>query len=458
MTKCITAKCIAAKVKAVLALLLQAALLLTCIVSVRAADEDRLISDYMDEFRAGTKCKSVGAVVVRGNNAEIYGDAGGLYRIGSMTKAFTGLGIQKLISDGLIDEDDNISEWIPGFTAYYDGESCEITIRRLLEQTSGYTNKESDYPGATEEMSLMEWAESIAGRELNSKPGTEYAYSNANYNLLGAVIEQAAGKTYKEYMETEILKPLGLVNTYVQLAAEDARVIPGSRLGYRRCFTYTISVAPGQIPAGYFYSNAADMARWICIWMGMADIPEEYKELVCSVKERLKNTGDYYSGWEFFENGTIGHSGGTPDYSSRIVFSDKEKIGVCVLTNLNVAASTDSLCNGIYATSAGRKFGMIQTDVWTFFDNIFTAVTVMGLLFIAMSVGVKHRGILIGAECFLIILLISVCTVMPLAFGAGLGKIMITWAPYSFAGGLFMLAAGALAIAIKLWMMRKNEN
>ena len=61
MTKCITAKCIATKVKAVLALLLQAALLLTCIVPVRAADEDRLISDYMAEFRAGTKCKSVSA-------------------------------------------------------------------------------------------------------------------------------------------------------------------------------------------------------------------------------------------------------------------------------------------------------------------------------------------------------------------------------------------------------------
>ena len=46
---------------------------------------------------------------------------------------------------------------------------------------------------------------------------------------------------------------------------------------------------------------------------------------------------------ELFENGTIGHSGGTPDHSSRIVFSEENRIGVCVLTNMNVAASTDSL-------------------------------------------------------------------------------------------------------------------
>ena len=446
------------KVRTVLFPVIAISLLMTGVISVHASENDALISDHVEDFRAATKCGSVSVVVVRGDESGIYGDAEGLYQIGSMTKAFTGLGIQKLISDGLIDEDDSISEWIPGFTAYYDNEPCDITVRQLLMQTGGYTNKEADYPSAAEDMSLMEWAYSISGKKLNSRPGTEYSYSNVNYNLLGAVIGQASGMSYKEYMETEILRPLGLADTYVQMQSDDDRIIRGSRLGYRSSFTYTLPVAPGQIPAGYFYSNAADMERWIQIWLGTADIPEKYRELVCSVKENLNNAGDYYSGWELFENGTTGHSGGTANYSSRIVFSDKEQTGVCVLTNLNVAASTDSLCNGLYAECTGQSFGGLQTDVWTVFDIVFTAVTEMGVLFIVMAVTVKNRGVLIAAECFLTVLLISVCIVMPLVFGAGLGTIMITWAPYSFSGGLILIASGVLATAVKLLMLKKRKN
>ena len=446
------------KTKNIFILILALSLLMTCLISVHASDSDKSVADYADEFCSNTKCSSVSIVVVRGDETEICRDADGLYQIGSMTKAFTGLGIQKLIRSGVIGEDDAVSKWIPGFVTYYDGEICDITVRQLLAHTSGFTNKESDYPSATNDMSLMEWTATISGKKVDSKPGTEYSYSNVNYNLLGAVIEQATGMSYKEYMETEILQPLGLMNTYVKLPSDDERIVQGSRPGYRLSFTYTIPVAPGQIPAGYFYSNASDMARWLQIWLGTADIPEEYRELVCSVKEDLINAGDYYSGWEVFENGTVGHSGGTPNYSSRIVFSDEEQTGVCVLTNMNVASSTDSLCNGIYAACTGQNFGGISTDVWTVFDIVFTAVTALGLMLIILAVTVRHRGVLTGTVCLQLILLISVCIVMPLVFGAGLDKIVFIWAPYSFAGGLIMLAGGVFATAIKLRIMKKNAD
>ncbi len=86
-----------------------------------------------------------------------------------------------------------VSDYIPGFEAYYDDEKVDITVRNLLEQKSGYTNVEKEYPGASETMNLSEWADSISGRELSFKPGTEYAYSNVNYNLLGLIIEKSFG-------------------------------------------------------------------------------------------------------------------------------------------------------------------------------------------------------------------------------------------------------------------------
>ena len=62
------------------------------------------------------------------------------------------------------------------------------------------------------------------------------AYSNANYNLLGAVIELVSGMSFAEYMEKEILTPLGLENTYVQVPDGTQNIIRGLRLGYRCSF------------------------------------------------------------------------------------------------------------------------------------------------------------------------------------------------------------------------------
>ena len=442
------------KIKALFLVILTVAVLITAAYPAHAFDKDILISDYVEEFSLKTKCSAVSVAIVQDGGSELIGDTDGLYQIGSLTKAFTGLGIQKLIGGGIINEDDKVSKWLPGFTAYYGSDPFDITIEQLLTHTSGYTNKEVDYPSAQDDMTLMEWADSINGRRLSFEPGTRYAYSNVNYNLLGAVIESASGISYKEYMETEVLLPLGLKNTYVEVLSENVSIIPGSRLGYLNSFAYEIPVVPGKIPAGYFYSNAKDMARWLQIWMGIADIPDEYKDLVNRVKENLGDSADYYSGWELFESGTIGHSGGTPNYSSRIVFSDKRQIGVCVLTNMNVAASTDSLCDGIYTLCDGGNSGNIQMDVWTVFDMIFTFVTVVGILLIVFSICIKKRSALIVTELVLIILLIAICVMIPMIFGAELGTIIITWAPYSFIGGLLMLCAAIISIAIKLWIIK----
>lgn len=434
-------------------------------VSLSESDEtDAAISNCLEDFRDKTKCSNVSAAVVTCAGTKIYGDADALYQIGSMTKAFTGLAIQKMISEGTLNESDSVSELLPGFTAYYRSQPCEITVAQLLMQTSGYTNKESDYPGAAEGMSLQDWAYSMSGKELNSMPGEEYAYSNVNYNLLGAVIENVSGRSYAEYMETEILFPLGLIHTYAQAPKPGSDIISGSRLGYRHSFRFDIAVSEGKIPAGYFYSNATDMAKWIEIWTGTAEIPEEYTKLISDVKMHLNECGDYYSGWELFENGVTGHSGGTPNYSSRIVFSEEEKTGVCVLTNLNVAASTDGLCNGIYrmaadgeadAADVSSEIVKFPVDVWTVFDIIFTAVSAAAILLTIAIFFMKRRGAVLTAGIILLILLITVCLVMPAVFGAGLGEIAFTWAPYSFAGGILLMGIGALLAGVRFLMIRK---
>ena len=138
-------------------------------LNVNAAGQKTDVSALIESFEKDTKCSSVSVCVFDGGEVSFYGDQKGLYQIGSMTKAFTGLAIQKLISEGKISEDSKVSEFLVGYKAYYGSKPYEITIGNLLTQTSGYTNNETDYPAAEPGMTLKDWAYSM-GRSLRQLP------------------------------------------------------------------------------------------------------------------------------------------------------------------------------------------------------------------------------------------------------------------------------------------------
>lgn len=438
------------------------------------------LEEMVSEFRRETKCPAVSVVTYDHGTVEYCGDENGLLQIGSMTKAFTGLAVQKLIHEGTLKESDKVSDVLTGFVAYYQGARVEITVGQLMRQTSGYTNSEKLYPSAKEGQGLAAWAESISGKNLQSAPGEKYAYSNVNYNLLGAMMEKVTGRSYQDYLEQEILTPLGLTNTYVGepkdggldegKEAQDASksgvgkkiagktVIEGSRLIFRHAIPYHVAVREGAIPAGYFYSNVTDVGRWMEIWMGIAEVPEEYQELVREVKAELKEKGDYYGGWECFGDGVTGHSGGTLNYSSRIVFSEKDKVGVCALTNLNVAASVDSLCNGLLEMLRGGEKGAIASDVWTIFDQVFSALCVAGVFAFLVCIRSKKRGMLMAVGGGMLVLTIVMVITFPLIFGAGLLDILLIWAPFSMATFFGVTLLCVIMAGIKIWIGRRYED
>ncbi len=422
-----------------------------------AASDTGAVEDLVSRFLHDTKCENVCVVVYEKGEVTYYGDSGALYQIGSLTKAFTGLAVQKLINEGLIDKDAIITDYIPGFEAFYDHEKADITVYDLLRQKSGYTNNEKDYPSAEIGMTLSAWAQTISGRELKSRPGTEYSYSNVNYNLLGLIVENVSGMSYRDYMEHEILTPLGLMDTYADMPAH-GRIVEGTRPGYLHAFEFPMAVREASIPAGYFYSDTKDMGRWLGIWTGNTYIPDDLAKAVLDVKTSLVDEGDYFSGWEVFADHAVGHSGGTPNYSSRIVFSDESDTGVCVLCNMNVAAATDSLCNDIFDIISGRISHGSTTDIWTIFDRIFTGVTAAGLIILLWAVFSRRRTMLMISDVILVVLLSLILILFPLIFGAGIKDILFTWAPWSLAGGLTVIAADIIIITARIFTGNKHEH
>lgn len=411
------------------------------------------IQSCVEEFQKKSGVKNVNVVVYNNGNIDYYGntDTKSLYQIGSMSKSFTGLGILKLVNEGKIGLDDDISDLLNDLELYYNGSRARVSVEDLLRHTSGFTNSEREYPGADPGMSLMDWVSSISGSDLKFGPGSSYSYANANYNLLGAIIESVSGKSYKEYMEDEILTPLGLENIAVGTPPNDAMICEGTRLGYGMAFDYKIDVSEGRIPAGYLYANIEDMCRYLMIQLGDAQLPEEYKNLTDSTHEYLlysENQDAYFAGWEYLGDGIIGHSGGTPNYSSRMMFSIEKDIAVCVLANMNAAASVDRLCDDIFAMTCQQAKQGFVPDIWKIFDTVYSGISIacLALLIIAvLFIKKKIPLLIIGAA--LLVLLVCQIVIMPAIFQSGWQDIALVWAPWSVLGGLIMQVIDIIALS-----------
>ena len=132
-----------------------------------------------------------------------------------------------------------------------------------------------------------------------------------------------------------------------------------------------------------------------------------------------------------------------------MVFSKDKEIGVCVLTDMNVAASTDSFCNSIYGKLNGDDLKPISTDVWTVFDTVFTILTVLLSGLLIASISFKKTALIVW-DIAAAVLLILLIVLMPMILGAGMKEILKVWAPYSMSGAMAMLIVDILFMSIRL--------
>ena len=130
--------------------------------------------------------------------------------IGSLSKSLTALAVLRLADAGAVDLDAPVARYVPGFrTASAD--PTPITIRDALTQTSGLPGSAIDLSSPVS--TITDQVATLATVEPVSAPGARYAYSNANYVVLGAVIEAVTGQDYPAAMQTLVFDPLGMKHT-----------------------------------------------------------------------------------------------------------------------------------------------------------------------------------------------------------------------------------------------------
>jgi CubicO group peptidase (beta-lactamase class C family) len=165
-----------------------------------------------------------------------------VFRIGSVTKQFTAVAVLQLMEKGRLSLQDNIQKYLPNFPV----KVHNITIEHLMSHTAGlkeYTAIDHADPYIERHDFTLEFLiDHFKNEPLEFEPGTRFSYSNSNYVLLGYIIEKVSGEKYHQYMESHIIKPLGLSSTYY---AAEQTIVPkrvvglynGSRLLRELCLS-----------------------------------------------------------------------------------------------------------------------------------------------------------------------------------------------------------------------------
>jgi CubicO group peptidase (beta-lactamase class C family) len=272
---------------------------------------------------------------------EVPATAETVYRLGSITKQFTAMAIMLLVEDGKLSVDDELTKFLPDYPI---GER-KITIRHLLNHTAGlkdYTRTRDFDKFARLDHSHDEMRALFQNEPPDFAPGTRWGYSNANYYLLGLIIEQASGQKYEDFLEQRIFQPLHMSATRY---GHPQQLIPRRANGYKYFFGQLtnddgISMDP-PFAAGALVSNIIDMIKWHqALEAGALVSSKSYEEMARPTTLANGTSRPYGYGWRLGRlsgHNTIGHGGGINGFSTMISRYPDDRLAVVVLSNTSGA-------------------------------------------------------------------------------------------------------------------------
>ena len=188
--------------------------------------------------------------------------------IGSLTKSFTALAVMQFVEAGKLALDAPVRRYLPWFRVADRRASAKMTVRHLLNQTSGLPSLPGeilltdfdDRPDATERQ-----ARALRTLKLSHPVGKVCEYSNLNYNLLGLVVEAVSGESYADAIRKHIFAPLEMRHSFTSKAEAQAGRLA---MGHRHWFGFPVPapdlpVPRGSLPSGQLISCAEDMAHYL---------------------------------------------------------------------------------------------------------------------------------------------------------------------------------------------------
>jgi D-alanyl-D-alanine carboxypeptidase len=344
---------------------------LTAMALMTAADAQQADKAKLDKFfdRLAEKNKAMGSLVAAKDGtlfysrqigfARINGDAkeavseATRFRIGSITKMFTGAMVLQLVEEGKLKLDDTLDKFFPQVL-----NAKKITIAHLLSHKSGIHNL-TEGPGylalRAKPKTKDEMIEIIAKFPSVFEPGTKEAYSNSNYVLLGYIMESITGKPYHEILTERVTSRLGLKDTFFGEGQRGSA--EHNALSYRWDREWRPEAdTPLSIPAGAgaIISTPADLVKFVQSLFAHKLVSKASLERMMQDKFAMQR---YELGGEAY----YGHGGGIDGFRSLLVYSPKEKLAVAFTSNGTVMPPMD-VVSGVVDVCHNRPFNIPSFD------------------------------------------------------------------------------------------------
>lgn len=289
--------------------------------------------------------------------------------IGSSSKSFTALAVMTLVEQGKLDLDAPLSQYLAGTWVPQEVQQ-NVTVRQLMNQTSGIHQYHLKDIGKLEE----------AGR---------FAYSNANFDLLGFLIQTVSGQSYTDYMAQKVFAPIGMSGTAaVKATSESLHLIGGSKtwLGFPLPAQQTWK--EDAIPSGYIASTPLDMAAYLQMYLNQGQGKNGQVLAPDALAQMFSQThpiepGDPAAG--IVENGSYGfawfcgqsrgtniysHGGNVETYSAAMILLPEKEMGLVILVSADDMFAGQSLLDEmgketVSYLETGTAVPVSSTAYWT---------------------------------------------------------------------------------------------
>lgn len=325
--------------------------------------------------------------------------------IGSLSKAFTATAILQLVERGKVNLDAPVRDYVPWFRVSDEEASARITVRQLLNQTSGIPTMAPRAKG--EDPTLEDHVRALSGAELAAKPGERHIYASPNYQVAGLIVERVSGEPFGQYIRRHIFEPLGMKQSFVDIKeAERAGLATGHNLFFGFAVPSTYAWEPDRLPTASIITTARDLARFASSHLGSG--PQLLGPDTLPIAHRGSAPAEGFSyamGWR--EGTTAGfpslwHGGALPSYRGAVVLLPGEQRAVVVLTNSSsmFADQTREIASGVVALTNGREPAVLFRSLRrTYLFAALIAVLLVGLqvraIFRARKVKASRKTLLL---------------------------------------------------------------
>lgn len=425
-----------------------------------ASDDFAQVDAYLDAYAAKNDLPGLAAAVIGpdgveheylqgadGNGEPVTADTP--FLIGSIAKSMTATVVMQLEKQGELSLQDHVSDFIDFFP------HADPSIGQLLTHTAGFSSADGIAAADRHDNEPGAIRRAVESLQHSGTIGT-YAYTSADYLVLGAIVEAVTGRPYADALATDLLEPLGMRSSGATEQAAD-HLPAGHRFWWGRSVRFDPDFDESGGPYASVVSTLTDMEAYATAQLGgQPDDQAAGSGIPGSIRQQMqqphvKSSNDHYGfGWSITDvdgEPIVHHTGATPGYFAHVYLVPGQNRAIVLLANAYSEARAPSLAAGagdIWRILAGEDQQPAGFDtLLTAMPWILTAVAILGIALAAVAPLRPKRRTRRYAAAALCLLVVITLWFLPGFFGYDLRALRI-WMPD---------AAWALIASLGTWTL-----